>query len=308
MPSYDEVKNSIINLKQQVLKYLYAETVKRRHNVFKEAKSRIQSAMDQINPLIGASIHELALGMIIERYLTTKANQIGKKYIGFNYNDQTVNMTGLDGNTYDNPTFPQIQLTQEEINTLNEAMKNVPIHLRKGICLVRVKSEDIANMPRPPDLEDNLYGYYVAEKVDYVIGYSTTFYAMVNADVTVFQFVYQAIDPLFNTLVTIKLDKLEGDVIDLFWFYNEETDMYDLYISVFYKPKIEYYDPDNPDNKRKTTAMFVLDVYNKLNVDGTIIVDRFEAPLKANKRLIVIIGSELTGLRGVEIAYEADIA
>ena len=126
-------------------------------------------------------------------------------------------------------------------------------------------------------------------------------------DVDCLQFAYQAIDPLFGTFTWIRLEKLEGEKLSLYWFYDPDEEYYKTYIHVFYRPKVSYFDPSNPDNKRKTTAMFVLDVWNWLDVKGDIIIDRYETPLKAKEHYIVVIGAELTGLRGYEVVWSSEM-
>ncbi len=305
MVTYTDVKNAINSLKRDVLKYLYAETINRRYNIFNNALNRIQNAMDQITPNIGIAINELAFGLMLERYLTSKSNAVGLKGVEFSYVDETVDMTGLDGNTYDNPVFPQIQLTTDELNELTNAMKEVPANLRKGICVIRIKAEDKANMPRDPDEEDSLFAYYFADSVNPLEYHAVDYGADVfGQDIFIPQFFYQTIDTLFMNVVYLKLEKVEAESLILGWFWNESASRYDVLIGVDIKPMLTLSDPDNPDNKRKTTAMFVLNVYNALNVNGSIMVDKFEVPLKANKHYLVIIGAELTGLRGIEIPIE----
>ncbi|RLG60597.1 hypothetical protein DRN86_02150 [Candidatus Geothermarchaeota archaeon] len=305
MVTYDDVKNAINSLKRDVLKYLYAETINRRYNIFNNALNRIQNAMNQITPNISVAVQELAFGLMLERYLTSKANQIGLKGVEFSYADETVDMTGLDGNTYDNPVFPQIQLTTDELNELTNAMKEVPANLRKGICVIRIKAEDKTNMPRDPDEEDSLFAYYFADSVNPLEHHAVDYGAEIfGQDITIPQFFYQTVDTLFMNVVYLKLEKVEAESLVLGWFWNESASRYDVLIGVDIKPMLTLSDPDNPDNKRKTTAMFVLNVYNALNVNGGIMVDKFEVPLKANKHYLVIIGAELTGLRGIEIPIE----
>ena len=305
MVTYDDVKNAINNLKRQVLAYLYAHTIERRYNIFNNALNRIQNAMNQITPFINAKVNELAFGLVLERYYLSSANQTGLKGVEFSYADETVNMMGLDGQSYDNPVFPQIQLTSDELNELINAMKNVPANLRKGVCVIRIKATDKSKMPRDPDEEDSLFAYYMAEAVNplehHAVDYGSEIFGQ---DILIPQFFYQTIDTLFMNVVYLKLEKVEAESLVLGWFWNSGASRYDVLIGVDIKPMLTLSDPNNPDNKRKTTAMFVLNVYNALNVNGTILIDKFEVPLKANKHYLVIIGAELTGLRGIEIPIE----
>jgi len=305
MVTYDDVKNAINSLKRDVLKYLYAETINRRYNIFNNALNCIQNAMDQITPNIGIAINELAFGLMLERYLTSKSNAVGLKGVEFVYADNTMERTGLNGVTYYVPKFPQIQLTPSELQSLENAMKEVPINLRKGVCIIRVKAEDKSAMPRDPNEEDTLFAYYYADSVNPLEHHAVDYGAEIfGQDITIPQFFYQTIDTLFMNVVYLKLEKVEAESLVLGWFWNESASRYDVLIGVDIKPMLTLSDPSNPDNKRKTTAMFVLNVYNALNVNGSIMVDKFEVPLKANKHYLVIIGAELTGLRGIEIPIE----
>jgi len=305
MVTYSDVKNAINSLKRDVLKYLYAETINRRYNIFNNALNRIQNAMNQITPNIGIAVQELAFGLMLERYLTSKSNAIGLKGVEFSYADETVDMTGLDGNTYDNPVFPQIQLTSAELDELMNAMKEVPANLRKGICVIRIKAEDKANMPRDPDEEDSLFAYYFADAVNpleyHTVNYGVDYFGQ---DIKLLQFFYQTIDPTLSGAIELKLELVETESLVLGWFYNETTGKYDVLIGVDVKPVLTLSDLSNPDNKRKTTAMFILHVYNALSVSGNILIDKYEVPFIANKHYLVIIGAELTGLRGIEIPVE----
>ena len=305
MVTYDDIKNAINTLKRDVLKYLYAETINRRYNVFNSVKTKLTYAIDQINSQISVKAYELALGLMLERYIVSGANQVGKKAVEFAYNDETVNMTGLDGQTYDNPVFPQIQLTSDELNDMNNAMRNLPNNLRKALCVIRIKAEDITKMPRDPDEEDALFAYYFAEAVNpiehHAVDYGTQIFGQ---DITLLAFIYETIDPLLGGIVTYKLDKVEAESIILGWFYDSDFGDYKIKIGVDIKPTLTLSDPSNPDNKRKTTAMFVLNVYNAINVNGNILIDKFEVPLKAGKHYLAIVGAELHGLRGIEIPIE----
>lgn len=307
MVTYDDVKNAINSLKREVLKYLYAETIKRRYNVFNQIQSKINSAISQLDGLISVKVNELAFGLMLENYLVSGANQVGKKRIEFTYNDETVSMTGLDGNTYDNPKFPQIQLTSSELNELNNAMKDLPSHLRKALCILRVKAEDVTNMPRDPDEEDAVFAYYFADAVNPIEHHAVDYGAEVfGQDITFLAYIYETIDPLLGGIVEYKLEKVESESLILGWFWNESASRYDITIGVDIKPTLTISDPSNPDNKRITTAMFVLNVYNALSVNGNILIDKYEIPLKANKHYLVIIGAELHGLRGIHIPIEVE--
>jgi len=307
MVTYDDVKNAINSLKREVLKYLYAETIKRRYNVFNQIQSKINSAISQLDGLISVKVYELAFGLMLENYLVSGANQVGKKHIEFTYSDETVSMTGLDGNTYDNPKFPQIQLTSSELNELNNAMKDLPSHLRKALCILRVKAEDVTNMPRDPDEEDAVFAYYFADAVNPIEHHAVDYGAEVfGQDITFLAYIYETIDPLLGGIVTYKLEKVESESLILGWFWNESANRYDVLIGVDIKPTLTISDPSNPDNKRITTAMFVLNVYNALSVNGNILIDKYEVPLKANKHYLVIIGAELHGLRGIHIPIEVE--
>ena len=307
MVTYDDVKNAINTLKRDVLKYLYAETIKRRYNVFNQIQSKINSAISQLDGLISVKVNELAFGLMLENYLVSGANQVGRKHIEFAYNDETVSMTGLDGNTYDNPKFPQIQLTSSELDELNNAMKDLPSHLRKALCIIRVKAEDVTNMPRDPDEEDAVFAYYFADAVNpiehHAVDYGTEVF---GKDITFLAYIYETIDPLLGGIVTYKLEKVEAESLILGWFWNESASRYDVLIGVDIKPTLTISDPNNPDNKRITTAMFVLNIYNALSVNGNILIDKYEVPLKANKHYLVIIGAELHGLRGIHIPIEVE--
>ena len=305
MVTYDEVKNAINSLKRNVLKYLYAEVVNRRYNVFSAIKPQLANAIDQINSQISVKAYELAFGLMLERYITSGANQIGKKTVEFSYADETVGMTGLDGQSYDNPVFPQIQLTSDELNSMNNAMRNLPSNLRKALCVIRVKAEDVANIPYDPDEEDSIFAYYFAEAVNPVEHHTIDYGSQIfGQDITFLAFIYETIDPLLGGVIKYKLDKVEAESLILGWFYDSNFGDYKVKIGVDIKPTLTISDPDNPDSKRITTAMFVLNVYNALSVNGNILIDKYEVPLKANKHYLVIIGAELHGLRGITIPIE----
>ena len=184
-------------------------------------------------------------------------------------------------------------------------MKNVPKELRKGVCVIRIKASDMSKMPRDPDEEDSLFAYYFAESINPLEHHAVDYGAQIfGQDIFIPQFFYQTIDTLFANVVYLKLEKVEAESLILGWFWNSSANRFDVTIGVDIKPMLTLSDPDNPDNKRKTTAMFVMNVQNALNVNGSILIDKFEVPLKANKHYLVIIGAELTGLRGIEIPVE----
>jgi len=306
MVTYDDVLNQLNVLKRNVLKYLYAEVVNRRYNVFNQTRSKINSILSDINGLLSAKISETALGYLIEQYYLSSANAIGKKAIGFNYNDDTVSMTGLDGNTYDNPVFPQIQLTNDEINELLNNMKNVPAELRKGLCILRVNASDKANMPREPDEEDSIYCYYLADAYNPMEHHAVDYSVIFGQEIIFKSYAYQTIDPILGSLIDFKLLKVEAESLLMGWFWNESVGDYDVKMGIDIKPTVYYCDPTDETKVRQTTAMFVLNIYNRLNVNGQVIIQGMEIPLKAQKHYLVLIGSELTGLRGYSVLIETE--
>jgi len=301
MVTYDDVLNQLNELKRDVLKYLYAEVVNRRYSVFNQARTRISSVLSDISGLLSAKVSETALGYLIEQYYLSSANQLGKKAISFSYNDETVAMTGLDGQSYDNPVFPQIQLTNDEINELLDSMKNVPAELRKGLCILRINASDKSAMPREPDEEDTLYCYYLADAVWSLEHHETDYNAVFGEDIIFKSYAYQTIDPLLGSLVDFKLKKVEAESLGMGWFYNESYGKYHVLIYADVKPTLFYCDASNEDNERQTTAMFVLHIHNRINVSGQIILQGMEIPLLANQHYLVLVGSELTGLRGYSV-------
>ena len=302
MVTYEEVKDAINGLKRDVLKYLYAEVVSRRYSIFNQMRSRINSIMSDVNSLISAKVSEAALGYLIEQYYLGSANAVGKKAIGFNYSDETVDMMGLDGQTYDNPSFPQIRLTPEELTELTNAMKDVPARLRRGVCVLRVKAEDVANMPREPDEEDALFAYYFADAVTVMEHHEVDYGAAIfGQDILIRQYFYQTVDALFIDVIELKLEKVEAESLCLGWFWDNSFGDYKVKICVDIKPTLTLSDPSDATKKRKTAAMFVMNIYNALSVAGTITIDRFEVPLIANKHYLAILGAEVMGLRSVEI-------
>jgi len=306
MVTYDDVLNQLNELKRDVIKYLYAEVVNRRYNVFNQTRSKISSILSDINGLLSAKVSETTLGYLIEQYYLSTANAIGRKAIGFNYNDDTVSMTGLDGNTYDNPVFPQIQLTSAEIDELLNNMKNVPAELRKGLCILRVNASDKANMPREPDEEDTLYAYYLADAYNPMEHHAVDYSEIFGQDIIFKSYAYQTIDPILGSLIDFKLLKVEAESLLMGWFWNSSVGDYDVKMGIDIKPTVYYCDPADTSKVRQTTAMFVLNIYNRLNVNGQIIIQGMEIPLKAQKHYLVLIGSELTGLRGYSVLIETE--
>jgi len=306
MVTYDDVLNQLNELKRNVLKYLYAEVVNRRYSVFDQARSCINSILSDISGLLSAKVSETALGYLIEQYYLSTANAIGKKAIGFNYNDDTVSMTGLDGNTYDNPVFPQIQLTSDELNELLNNMKNVPAELRKGLCILRINASDKSAMPRDPDEEDTVYCYYLADAYNPMEHHAVDYGEIFGQDIIFEGYAYQTIDPVLGTLIDLKLLKVEAESLLMGWFWNDSANDYDVKMGVDIKPTVYYCDPSDETKIRRTTAMFVLNIYNRLNVNGQIIIQGMEIPLKAQKHYLVLIGSELTGLRGYSVLIETE--
>jgi len=306
MVTYDDVLDQLNVLKRDVIKYLYAEVVNRRYSVFNQVRSKISSILSDINGLLSAKISETALGYLLEQYYLSTANAIGKKAIGFNYNDDTVSMTGLDGNTYDNPVFPQIQLTSDELNELLNNMKNVPAELRKGLCILRINASDKANMPREPDEEDSIYCYYLAD-AHWALEHHDVDYSNVFGEDIIFKsYAYLTIDPVLGSAIDLKLKKVEAESLGMGWFWNESYQKYHVLIYVDIKPTLFYCDPTNEANERQTTAMFILHIHNRLNVSGQVIIQGIEIPLLANKWYLVLVGSELTGLRGYSILIKKD--
>jgi len=305
MVTYDEVKNAILSLRHDILKYQLVDVLDRRYNVIENTRNTIANIISNLNNSISSAIKQLSFGLALERYITSSTNPIGLKALEFTYNDSTTDMTGLDGNTYDNPTFPQIQLTSSELDELKNAMKDLPSNLRKGLCVIRIKAEDVSKMPRDPDEEDTLFAYYFAEAVNPIEHHAVDYGSQIfGQDITLLAYMYETVDPLIGALVECKLDKVEAESIILGWFYDSGFGDYKIKIGVDIKPTLTLSDPSNPDNKRKTTAMFVLNVYNAINVNGNILIDKFEVPLKAGKHYLVIVGAELHGLRGIEIPIE----
>jgi len=306
MVTYDDVLNSLNSLKRDVLKYLYAEVVNRRYSIFNQTRSKINSILSDINSLLSAKVSEASLNYLIEQYYLSSAGQIGKKAISFAYNDDTVNMTGLDGQSYDNPVFPQIQLTNDEINELLNSMKNVPAELRKGLCIIRINAADKSAMPREPDEEDSIYCYYLADAYNPMEHHSVDYGSIFGQDIIFKSYAYQTIDPLLGSLIDFKLLSVEAESLLMGWFWNESAGDYDVKMGVDIKPTVYYCDPADTSKVRQTTAMFVLNIYNRLNVSGQIIIQGMEIPLKAQKHYLVLIGSELTGLRGYSVLIEVE--
>jgi len=304
MVTYDDVLSSLNSLKRDVLEYLYAETVSRRYSVFNQARTRISSVLSDINSLLSAKVSETALGYLIEQYYLSSANAVGKKAISFSYNDDTVAMEGLDGQTYYNPVFPQIQLTSAELDELLNSMKNVPAELRKGLCILRINAADKSVMPRDPDEEDSLYCYYLADAYNPLEHHSVDYGAVFGQDIIFKSYAYQTIDPLLGSLVDFKLLSVEAESLLMGWFWNDSINDYDVKMGVDIKPTVYYCDPTDETKVRQTTAMFVLNIYNRLNVSGQVIIQGMEIPLKAQKHYLVLIGSELTGLRGYSVLIE----
>jgi len=306
MVTYDEVKSSLNSLKRDVLKYLYAEVVNRRYSIFNQARSKINLILSDINSLLSAKVSEASLNYLIEQYYQSSANAVGKKAVSFYYSDETVDMTGLDGQIYDNPSFPQIQLTSAEIDELLNSMKNVPAELRKGLCIIRINAADKSVMPREPDEEDSLYCYYLSDAhwamEHHDVDYSNVF----GEDIIFKSYAYMTIDPLLGSLVDFKLKKVEAESLGMGWFWNESYQKYHILIYVDIKPTLFYCDPGDETNERQTTAMFILHIHNRLNVSGQIILQGMEIPLLANKWYLVLVGSELTGLRGYSVLIKKD--
>ncbi|MCD6131542.1 MAG: hypothetical protein J7J61_05515 [Candidatus Hydrothermae bacterium] len=306
MVTYDDVLSSLNSLKRDVLKYLYAEVVNRRYSIFNQTRSKINTILSDINSLISAKVSETALGYLIEQYYLSSANQLGKKAVSFNYSDDTANMTGLDGQSYDNPVFPQIQLTSAEIDELLNSMKNVPAELRKGLCIIRIGAADKSAMPREPDEEDSVYCYYLADAYNPMAHHEVDYSLIFGQDIIFKSYAYQTIDPLLGSLVDFKLLSVEAESLLMGWFWDESVSDYDVKMGVDIKPTVYYCDPADETKVRQTTAMFVLNIYNRLNVNGQIIIQGMEIPLKAQKHYLVLIGSELTGLRGYSVLIEKE--
>jgi len=308
MVTYSEIKNNINTLRREILKYLYVETIDRRRQILDSVRSDITTLLQAIQNEIAVKTYELAFGLALERYKSSQITQVGKKSIGFTYADDTIDMTGLDGNVYDNPLFPQIQLTSDELNELNTALKDVPAEVRRGICTIRVKVEDEGKIDDTPDEEDSLFAYYFADSVNPIEHHAVDYGGEIfGADIFLKGFFYETIDPLIGGIVEYKLEKVESESLILGWFWNDEQSRFDITIGVDIKPLLTISDPSNTDNKRVTTAMFVLNVYNYIDVDGSILVDRFEVPLKASKHYLVVIGAEIQGLRGICIPIEQSL-
>ncbi|MCD6434307.1 MAG: hypothetical protein J7L14_01720, partial [Candidatus Diapherotrites archaeon] len=75
-------------------------------------------------------------------------------------------------------------------------------------------------------------------------------------------------------------------------------------IGVDIRPTLTLSNPADTTVKRKTSALFVLNVDNSTSASGSILIDRFEVPLIAGKHYLAIVGAEITGLRNIEVVYQ----
>jgi len=302
MVSYDEVKQAIKDLKHNILKYMYVDAFKRRHQLYSQLLNKIHNAISQLVNVVDVKNYQLTFGLTLEHYITSKAQQLIKPSIEFSYNDQVTNMTGLDGQTYDNPTFPQIELTSEEMNELLNQMKQLPAEYRKAMCVLAVPSDKLDKMPRSPDEEDTLYGYYYADAFTLYPYHEVNYADQFGEPIDFFYFIYGAIDPLFSNVVTIRLNKVKAESLCLGWFWDENINDFKVKICVDIKPTLEISDPDNPSNVRITSAMFVLNVFNHYDFDMKCRIDQYEAPIPSNAHTLILIGAEIHGLRSVFVA------
>jgi len=302
MVTYDDVKNAILQLRHNVLKYQLVDVLDRRYNVIENTRNTIANIVSNLNNSISSAIKQLSFGLALERYITSSTNPIGLKALEFTYNDSTTDMTGLDGQTYDNPTFPQIQLTSDELNEMVQQMKQLPSEFRKAMCVLAVPADKLSQMPRDPDEEDALYGYYYAESYTPYPYHKVDYSEVFGEEIDFFYFIYGAIDPFFANIAVIRLKEVEAESLCLGWFYDSGIKDYKVKICVDIKPTLKICDPNNPDNTRTTSAMFVLNVYNRYNFTMKCRIDQYEAPIPAKAHSLILIGAELHGLRGVFVA------
>jgi len=308
MVTYDELKTKIQTLKRDVLKYQIVQAVQRRYDITNSTFDKIKYMIQQLNNLIDTKVKELSIGLMLEHYLSSSVNNVGLKSIGFNYSDQALmNRTGLDGNTYQVPAFPQIQLTPSEIEDLRANEKNLAEELRKILCLLRFKVSDKDRITEEPNEEDSMFVYYYSTNA-WTFEAKSFNYDGLYGEIKILEWFYQTIDPSLGPMYELKLNNIIADSYEFVFELTVDGSYNVITITVHDHPTLVLSDPSSPDKIRKTTALYVVNVSNPHNITGEVLINNYPIPLKEKKCCLYLIGAEIHGLRGLEMIAEKEIS
>jgi len=299
MVTYDEVKNRLLALRQNVLKYQLFGVLNRRLSMYSAIRNAVKNVLTQINDALSADTFELASGYAIQQYVVSRLPSVGKKYVEFSYADETIPLTGLDGQSYDNPSFPQMKITDEDRAAMESNMKNISAEIAKRRVVLRCSAGDAGSVG-DPDAEDALYAYYYAEATGYYELHDVNYESVLGISPIVFDApTYFAID--MEIPRRLRLLKVTAYSFVYSWFGG------DVVVGLDINPTLTVCDPDDDTKKRITTGSYVVNAQNNKSTRFELLVDTYVIPVKPNTHALILLGGELTGISGTLVMAEKSI-
>jgi len=304
MAELDDVRDNLKALRRNLLKYRTVGVLNRKLSILDGVRANINSAITQINGALSAAQIELTQSIIAALKKSGSPSSIGVKQAEFEYADALIERDGLDGQLHDIPEFPEFKLTPGELSALEQAVKEYGSYMERIGVLLVVDKSNADRVTAIKIAEDSYKAYFMADSVDSKgferdINFASDFEV---EQITFTRFIYEGLDDLFIGEEEIKLLSVDAYAVE--YGFSGVIGSYNVVLDVYYNPTLRICKVSDVTATRKTTAQMIIDATNTFDfkVDISIRGRRFSIP--ANKRQLVIIGAELTGVPGLFIAVE----
>ena len=296
MTTYDELKANLQSFRRELLKWKDVQQLSRKMSIYSNLRSHVISAIGQVNDQIKAAIRELASSYALELYISKQLSNLGLKQVEFEYSDGKITLDGLDATTHEVPNFPQMKITDEELNELTSGKREFITDYWKSRVLLRVAAENSSSVGEP-DEEDALFAYFYAQGITPLSMHTVDYSSIFGEDIIFEAPFYTAIDAEMSAM--LKLIEVEAYSYLYGWAWSNSLGNYQVILGLDVQPTLKIADASDETKVRKTTSAYLLNAYNYFSFDVAIVVDGYVVPVPANKHVLVAVMLELTGFGGI---------